>query len=217
MALALLGILAENRSVWDRRVPLTPSDIKVLKDKNPSLEIIVQPSKIRIFKNSEYEAVGAKISEDLSKCNLILGVREVPLEKIISNTTYMFFGHMIKAQAKNMKLLDSLLEKKVRFIDYEKIVDENNKRLVYFGKIAGIAACIDFLAGLGALLLKKGISTPLLTISYSYKYFSLEEAKLNIEKVSGMLKYSGLPEGLCPIVFAITGKGKIINNLIRSF
>lgn len=208
-----IGIVRENRSVWDRRVPLTPKDVQTLKKLNPSLNFIIQPSKIRIFKNTEYEQVGAIISEDLSSCDLILGVREQPIETLIPNTTYMFFGHLIKAQSKNMKLLDALVEKNIRFIDYEKITDENNKRLVYFGRFGGMAAAIDFLAGLGSVFLKRGISTPLLTISFSYKYFSLEHAKKNLTKVSQLLQYGGIPKGVSPLVFAITGKGIILKKL----
>lgn len=203
-----IGIMSEHSSVWDRRVPLTPNDIKLLTSENPNLHFIIQPSKKRIFKNSEYEELGITVSENLSKCSLILGVRSLPLDAFLSNRTYMLFGHFCKAQPQNLAILDKILEKKIRFIDYEKITDKENKRLVYFGRIAGIAAAIDFLAGLGNLLLKKSISSPLLTISYSYRYYSLEDAKKNIEKVSKILKYNGMPKELSPLVFAVTGRGR---------
>ena len=203
-----IGIMAEHRTVWDRRVPLTPNDMKFLLGKNPNLRFIVQPSKIRIFKNSEYEEIGAVISEDLSECSLIMGVRAVALDAYLPNKTYMFFGHFLKAQPQNLPYLDKILEQNITFIDYEKITNKDRKRIVYFGRIAGIAATIDFLAGLGNLFLKRGISSPLLTVSYGYRYDTLEDAKLNIEKLSKILQYNGMPKELSPLVFAITGRGK---------
>ena len=200
--------MAEHRSVWDRRVPLTPKDIKFLISQNKNLRFIIQPSKTRIFKNSEYEEIGAEISDNLEKCSLILGVRAVALEAYLPKKTYMFFGHFLKAQTHNLPFLDKILEQKIRFIDYEKITNNECKRLVYFGRIAGIAATIDFLAGLGNLFLKRGISSPLLTVSYGYRYESLEDAKENIIKISKILQYNGMPKELSPIVFALTGRGK---------
>ena len=207
-SLVYIGILAEYKTIWDRRVPLTPNHIKFLMSQNQNLRFIIQPSKVRIFKNSEFEEVGAILSEDLSKCSLILGIRNINLETILYNKTYMFFGHFLKAQPQNMPIHNKLIETKSRFIDYEKITNNETKRLVYFGRIAGIAATIDFLAGLGNLLLKKGISSPLLSVSYGYKYFSLEDAKKNISRISEILKYTGMPKELSPMVFAITGRGK---------
>lgn len=203
-----VGIMAEHTSIWDRRVPLTPKDVAFLMSKNSSLKFMIQPSKKRIFNNSDYEEIGAEISEDLSKCSLILGVRAAPLNTYLPKKTYMFFGHFCKAQPNNLPILDTILEKNIRFIDYEKITNNENKRLVYFGRIAGVAATIDFLAGLGNLFLKKGISSPLLTVSYGYKYFSLQDAKTNIMKISKILQYNGMPKELSPLVFAITGRGK---------
>ena len=101
---------------------------------------------------------------DLSKCQTIFGVKEVPIQKMIPNKTYIYFAHVIKAQEANMPALDALLEKNIRFIDYEKIRDKNLNRLVAFGIFAGIAGTIDLLSHVGKLLLTRGYSTPFLNI-----------------------------------------------------
>lgn len=205
-----IGIRKENRSVWERRVALTPNHVQKIKQQFPNFEFYVEPSKVRIFKDHEYEESGAVISKDLSNCDIILGIREVPCQELIENKTYIFFGHVIKAQEHNLPMLDEMLKKKIRFIDYEKITSEEKKgeRLVYFGKIAGIAGTIDFLSGLGNLILKRGISTPLLNIGYSYKYENVEEAKTQIMEIAEKLDFEGIPDVLSPFVIAITAKGK---------
>lgn len=105
----LVGIRREDKSVWERRAVLAPNDIMEISLKNPEIRFVCQPSKLRIFSDKEYADAGAIISEDLSVCDLILGVKEVPSKKLIANKTYMFFSHVIKAQSHNMDMLDTLL------------------------------------------------------------------------------------------------------------
>lgn len=100
--------------------------------------------------------MGAVIQEDLTSADVIFGVKEVPLDELIPNKTYFFFSHTIKAQEYNMGLLDAMLEKKIRMIDYECIredKEENPQRLVAFGRYAGIAGAFDFFRGVGEFLL----------------------------------------------------------------
>lgn len=202
-----IGIRREDKSFWERRAALTPQNVKQIIAKNQNIKILVQPSQTRVFREREYEENGAEISEDLTKCNLIVGVKEVGMEYLIPNKTYMFFSHVIKAQPYNMPLLDKILEKKIRLIDYEKITDDLGKRLVAFGEFAGIAGAIDFLAGLGLLLIKREISTPFLNIDVSYKYFNLEEAKIDIKEVGEKIAKEEIPKELAPLIFAVTGSG----------
>ena len=95
-SLKFVGIRRENKSVWERRTPLTPRDIREIMDIHPDIRFICQPSKLRIYSDSEYQAVGVTILEDLSPCNLIVGIKEVPLKEILPNTTYLIFSHVIK-------------------------------------------------------------------------------------------------------------------------
>ena len=102
-----IGIRREDKNEWEARVPLIPSDVKKLTEQG--FEVVLQPSTIRFFKDEEYTAVGATISEDLSKCPLILGVKEMPIEIFEENKAYVFFSHTIKGQDYNMPLLQHFL------------------------------------------------------------------------------------------------------------
>jgi len=204
----VIGIRREDKSKWERRVVLAPAHIKKLLEKNPNLKFIVQPSKNRVFRDVEYQKVGATISEDLSECGTILGVKEVPKEKLLPNRTYIFFSHVIKAQEFNMPMLDVILEKKIMLIDYEKITDDKGRRLVAFGKYAGNAGAIDFLHGIGKYFINLGYSTPFLNISFSYAYPFLERAKESIRDLKESVSDEGIPEEYAPLIFGITGKGR---------
>ncbi|MBS1890035.1 MAG: hypothetical protein JST59_01980 [Actinobacteria bacterium] len=92
----IVGIRREDKSVWERRAVLAPKEVKEISEKHPEIKFVFQPSPLRIFSNNEYEQAGAKASEDLSACDLILGVKEVPGEKLLPDHTYMFFSHVIK-------------------------------------------------------------------------------------------------------------------------
>jgi alpha-aminoadipic semialdehyde synthase len=114
-----------------------------------------------------------------------------------------------------MAMLDDLLLKKIRLIDYEKITDEKGNRLIAFGLFAGMAGTIDFLAGFGHYLLLAGYSTPLLNINYSYKYFDLEDAYSNIKKVSEKLAQKEIDKSLRPLIFAVTGRGRTAQGVMK--
>ena len=144
----IIGIRRENKNEWEKRTPLIPEDIKSLIEKY-SLRAIVQPSNIRAFKDEEYKAAGAEIDEDLNHAQLIFGVKEVPTELVLEHKTYVYFAHVIKGQPHNMAMLKTLMDKKCNLIDYERIVDENNKRLIFFGRFAGKAGQKQDSAGPG--------------------------------------------------------------------
>lgn len=103
---------------------------------------------------------GANIQEDISDANVIFGVKQVPVDALIPGKTYCMFSHTIKAQETNMALLDAILEKNIRLIDYERIIDESGQRQVAFGKYAGVAGMVNVLHGLGLRLLALGHHTP---------------------------------------------------------
>lgn len=112
-----IGVVREEKNKWERRAAITPKEAKYLVEKG--IKVLVQPSTNRCFTRKEYEDVGAEIQEDLSEAQLIVGVKEIPIENLMADKTYMFFSHTIKAQEYNMPLLDKLLELKIRLIDYE--------------------------------------------------------------------------------------------------
>src|SRR5690606_3608219 len=118
----------------DKRVPLTPKQCKELLETYPNLEIYVQPSPIRTFADSEYTDQGIELREDLSNCDLLMGIKEVPIDMLIPGKSYMFFSHTFKKQRYNRKLLQAILDKKITLIDYEVLTDERGSRLIGFGR-----------------------------------------------------------------------------------
>ena len=151
-----IAIIRESRSD-DRRTPLVPSHIKELLSTFLDLSIFVQPSKHRCFSDQEYEDKGAIINEDLSNCDLILGVKEIEPDLLISSKSYMFFSHTSKIQPDNSaaaqgtpgmdkkELLKEILKKKITLIDYENIRDDLSRRYLGFGRFAGIVGCYNSL------------------------------------------------------------------------
>lgn len=204
----IIGIRRENKNEWEKRTPLIPEDIKFLIDKY-KLRAIVQPSKIRAFSDDEYVAAGAEIDEDLNHADLIFGVKEVPPQLLLEHKTYVFFAHVIKGQPHNMPMLRTLMQKNCNLIDYERIVDENNKRLIFFGRYAGKAGMIETLYALAQKLSANGIMTPLNKIKQPYQYNSIEEAKSEIKKIGDELRASSLPENITPFVFGFAGYGNV--------
>ena len=151
-----IAIIRESRSD-DRRTPLVPAHIKELLSTFLDLSIFVQPSKHRCFSDQEYEEKGAIITEDLSACNLVLGVKEIEPDLLIPSKSYMFFSHTSKIQPDNSaaaqgtpgmdkkELLKEILKKKITLIDYENIRDDLSRRYLGFGRFAGIVGCYNSL------------------------------------------------------------------------
>nr|CAD7453969.1 unnamed protein product [Timema tahoe] len=111
-----------------------------------------------------YSSAGAVVQEDISEASIIFGVKQVPVDLLLPNKTYCLFSHTIKAQEANMPLLDAILEKNIRLIDYEKLMDESGQRVVAFGKYAGLAGMVNILHGLGLRLLALGHHTPFMVL-----------------------------------------------------
>lgn len=204
----VIGIRREDKNQWERRVPLIPSDVKELKEKF-GIHTIVQPSSIRIFTDEEFREAGAEINEDLSRANVILAVKEIPRHLFQKGKTYVFFSHTIKGQDYNMPMLKDLVDLECNLIDYERVVDEKNRRLIFFGNYAGLAGMIETLYAYGQKLKLQGYDTPLEKIKQAYQYESVEAAKKHIEGIGVEIEETGLPEGLCPIVVGFAGYGNV--------
>ncbi|KMT03434.1 hypothetical protein BVRB_8g191190 [Beta vulgaris subsp. vulgaris] len=209
----VVGILSETCNKWERRAPLTPAHCARLlhsgKGNAGVARIIVQPSTKRIYHDALYEEVGCEVSEDLTDCGLIVGVKQPKLEMILPDRGYAFFSHTHKAQKENMPLLDKILAERATLYDYELIVGDHGKRLLAFGIYAGRAGMVDFLHGLGQRYLSYGYSTPFLSLGSSYMYPSLAAAKAAVISVGEEISTLGLPSGICPLVFVFTGAGNV--------
>jgi len=153
-----ISIIKEAR-VDENRTPFTPNQIQTLISNFPNLNILVQPSKNRCFRDEDYSKAGAKIEEDISQSDIIFGIKEVELSKLIENKTYLFFSHTSKVPNGNFQnsqdpaiiykknLLREVLKKNVTLIDYENIRDKSKEAYRYlgFGRFAGIVGCYNTL------------------------------------------------------------------------
>lgn len=147
------AVIKERKSPPDRRVVLSPQACKKIKTDFPYAEIVVESSEIRVFKDAEYSKLGFQVSADVSDADVLIGVKEVPVEALIPNKKYFFFSHTIKKQPYNRKLLKALLEKNIEFYDHETIVNSNYFRVIGFGYYAGVVGAYN---GLRAYGLKYG-------------------------------------------------------------
>jgi len=143
MSTIKLGIIREGKVPPDFRVPLTPKQCKTIETIYPNVKVQVQSSPIRTFKDSDYAEQGIELVDSLQDCDIIFGVKEVQIADLIPNKTFVFFSHTIKKQPYNRALLQAILDKKIRLIDYEVVKDKNNKRIIGFGRYAGIVGCYN--------------------------------------------------------------------------
>lgn len=144
-----IGIIKERKSPPDRRVVFSPKKLTELKEKFPNAEIYVERSDIRVFDDFSYEKEGFQVTEDLSHCDVLLGVKEVPTDFLIPDKKYFFFSHTIKKQPYNRKLLKAVLDKNIQLYDHETIVRENGARLIGFGRYAGIVGAYNGFRAVG--------------------------------------------------------------------
>jgi saccharopine dehydrogenase (NAD+, L-lysine forming) len=203
-----MGIVRETKSIWEKRTPLIPSDIKSLISNYP-VDFFIQPSEKRIFSDEEYINAGGTIQEDISNCSIIIGIKEVKIKNLFPDKIYTFFSHTIKGQDYNMPMLQKIIEYGITLIDYEKIEDKNGKRLIFFSVQAGLAGIIDTLWALGKRFEHEGIITPFADIKQAYQYNSLEEAKDYFIQVGKRIKENGLPKEISPVTIGIAGYGNV--------
>lgn len=144
-----IGIIKERKSPPDRRVVFSPHQLKNLENTYKPLQFVVEPSDIRIFSDESYRNHGILVKEDLSDCDVLLGVKEVPIDALIPNKSYFFFSHTIKKQDYNRKLLQAILQKNINLHDHEVITDSKGNRLIGFGRYAGLVGAYNGLRLLG--------------------------------------------------------------------
>jgi len=205
----IIGIRHEDKYAMERRCPITPLKIEQLLKQTDEIEFHVEKSEKRIFKAQEFEQAGAFIKDDVSHADVIFGVKEISESYFVKNRTYIFFSHVIKGQPYNMPMLKKMMEMGCNLIDYEKVEDETGRRLIFFGKYAGLAGMINSLWSLGLRLKEFGYKTPFENIKQAHTYNSLDEAKEVISKVGFDIIQNGLPSELCPFITGFTGYGNV--------
>lgn len=203
----VIAIRREDQSVWERRAPLAPANVYQLTKKG--VTVLVQPSNRRAYPIQAYVKSGAVIQEDISEASIIFGVKQAPIDLLMSNKTYCFFSHTIKAQESNMPLLDAILHKNIRLIDYEKLVDESGSRVVAFGKYAGVAGMVNILHGLGVRLLALGHHTPFMHVGPAHNYRNSMMARQALRDAGYEIALGMMPKSIGPLTFVFTGTGNV--------
>ncbi|KAJ0029303.1 hypothetical protein NQD34_004300 [Periophthalmus magnuspinnatus] len=204
---AVMAIRREDINPWERRAPLAPRHVKELT--HAGVKVLVQPSNRRAIHEKYYAKAGAIIQEDISEASLIVGVKRMPEDLVMPKKTYAFFSHTIKAQEPNMGLLEDLLKKEVRLIDYEKMVDPNGYRIVAFGQWAGVAGMINILHGLGLRFLALGHHTPFMHIGMAHNYRNVSQAIQAVRDCGYEISMGLMPKSIGPVTFCFTGTGNV--------
>ncbi|MDC0177055.1 NAD(P)-dependent oxidoreductase [Polaribacter sp.] len=185
------GIIKERKTPPDSRVVFSPEKLKEFKKKFSEATIKVESSEIRVFSDAAYEDAGIEVVENVSDCDVLLGVKEVPITALISNKKYFFFSHTIKKQSYNRKLLQAILQKNIELYDHETIIKENGIRLIGFGHYAGITGTYNGFRAIG--LKKKAFNLPKL------------ETLDSQNELIGLLQQLHLPN----LKILLTGNGKV--------
>lgn len=192
-----IGVIREGKVPVDKRVPLIPEHIVQLKKENSGFDVCVQSSEIRCYPDSSYQDLDIEVKGDVSDCDILLGVKEVPIPELIAGKTYMFFSHTTKEQPYNRELLREILKKKITLIDYEGLTDQLGSRIVAFGRYAGIVGAYNG-------LLTYGKKHTLYNLRRAFECFDLDDLKTEFSKIK-----------LPPIKIVVTGGGRVTHGAME--
>ncbi|MFM7672898.1 MAG: NAD(P)-dependent oxidoreductase [Bacteroidota bacterium] len=192
-----IGLIREGKVPADNRVALTPAQCKWLRRQRNDLEIVVEPSSTRCFSDKEYETAGAILSSDLSACDILLGIKEVPVANLIPEKTYLFFSHTKKEQPYNQSLFKAMIEQRITLIDYECLEHEDGQRLLGFGFFAGVVGAHNG-------MMAYGNRTGLFQLGRVYKQRSFRDL---------IHSYFGLK--LPNLKIAVTGSGRVAHGILE--
>jgi alanine dehydrogenase len=195
--MAIIGLIRESKKPYDKRVALSPAQCVDVMTRFTDVKIVVQPSPHRCISDAEYLEAGIEMSEDLEKCDILLGIKEVPIEDLIANKTYLFFSHTIKKQPHNRKLLRTILQKNIRLVDYETLVWENGSRVLGFGRFAGIV-------GTHNAFLTWGEKFNLFKLKPAYRCENYAEMKAEYDKIE-----------IPPLKIALCGDGRVAHGCLE--
>jgi saccharopine dehydrogenase (NAD+, L-lysine forming) len=193
-----IGIIREGKVPVDHRVPLSPAQARETMEKFPHVQVVVQSSKVRSFTDDDYRKEGIRVVDTVDDCDVLMGVKEVPKHELIPGKTYFFFSHTIKKQAYNRDLLRTILDKRIRMIDWETLTNSEGTRIIAFGRWAGIVGAYN-------ALWTYGKRYNLFHLRRAHECFDLEDLKTEFAKIK-------LPK----IRIALTGGGRVGKGAIET-
>jgi len=192
-----IGLIKEGKLPSDNRVALSPAHCKFINKTQINLTVIVQKSETRCFSDNEYIMAGIEVKEDMSDCDILLGIKEVPIDMLIPNKTYLFFSHTKKLQPYNQKLLKAIISKNITLIDYECLEHEDGKRIIGFGFFAGVVGAHN------------GI------MAYGKKTGAFHLDRVNSTKTFNDLIHTYFGLHIPPIKIAVTGSGRVAHGVLE--
>ena len=192
-----IGLIREGKIPADNRVALTPAQCKWLLKNSADIQIVVQHSPDRCFSDREYLSAGAELKDDLSDCDILFGIKEVPVSQLIPGKTYLFFSHTKKKQPHNQPLIRAVMDQQITLIDYECLEHEDGQRIIGFGFFAGIVGAHNGMMAYGS-------RTGLYSLDRVYKQRSFRELIHN---------YFGLR--LPNVKIAVTGSGRVAHGILE--
>jgi saccharopine dehydrogenase (NAD+, L-lysine-forming) len=195
--MTVIGLIREGKIPADNRVALTPAQCKWIQKNSDSVKIIVQSSSTRCFSDREFLMAGVEVREDVTDCDILFGIKEVPVEELIPGKTYLFFSHTKKEQPRNQKLLRAILDKQITLIDYECLEHEDRQRIIGFGFFAGVVGAHNGMMAYGS-------RTGTYKLDRVYKQRSFREL---------IHTYFGLR--LPNVKIVITGSGRVAHGVIE--
>lgn len=210
-----IGIRAEDKNRWERRAPLSPDHVAEL-CREHALKFIVEPTEKRIFKDRTYREAGADIGS-MKEADVVLGVKEIPVDKLLPGKVYFYFSHTHKGQESGRETLQRHLALGTTLLDYEAVADRRNRRKIFFGRYAGYAGMLETLRALGQRLSWEGFPSPLARLRPPYEYESVEEAFGHLARLGDEIRQKGLPPGLRPVVVAFVGSGNVAKGAQEAF
>jgi saccharopine dehydrogenase (NAD+, L-lysine-forming) len=192
-----IGLIREGRQPADNRVALTPAQCKWILKNSSDIEIKAQHSTSRCFSDKEYQMAGVDVKEDMSDCDLLFGIKEVPIDQLIPDKTYLFFSHTKKKQPRNRDMLKTILDRNITLIDYECLEHDDGQRIIGFGFFAGVVGAHNG-------MMAYGNRTGLYKLQRVYKQRSFREL---------IHTYFGVR--LPNVKIAVTGSGRVAHGILE--
>ncbi|MBC7867996.1 MAG: alanine dehydrogenase, partial [Gloeobacteraceae cyanobacterium ES-bin-316] len=192
-----IGLIREGKIPSDNRVALTPAQCKWISKNRTDIAVMVQQSNTRCYSDKEYRAAGMEVKEDMSECDILLGIKEVPANILLPGKTYLFFSHTKKLQPSNQKLLQTIIQKSITLVDYECLEHEDGTRIIGFGFFAGVVGAHNGM------------------MAYGTRTNAYHLDRVNSTKSLQQLIHTYFGLKIPPVKIAVTGSGRVAHGILE--